>query len=54
MDQHPDDEELMRYCEGHGSTAFIVMIDKYVEERDICYQRVVSIIEELHAVPSQK
>jgi anti-sigma factor ChrR (cupin superfamily) len=54
MDQHPDDEELRRYCEGHGTKASIVTIDKHVEECDICYRRVVSIIEELHAVPSKK
>jgi hypothetical protein len=54
MDLHPDDEELRRYCEGHGSKAFIVTIDKHVEECEVCYQKVVSIIEELYAVDLEK
>jgi hypothetical protein len=54
MDRHPDDEELRRYCEGHGSKAFIVTIDKHVAECEICYQKVASIIEELYPVYLQK
>ena len=54
MGLHLDDEELRRYCEGHGSKTFIVTIDKHVEECEICYRKVVSIIEELYAVHLQR
>jgi len=54
MDQHPDDEELKRNCDGRGSKAFIVTIDKHVEECDICYRKVVLIIEELYTVYLEK
>jgi len=54
MDQHPNDEELRLYCEGHGSKTFIVTIDKHVEECDICYRKVVLIIEELYTVYLEK